>query len=132
MEQNFESGTNILADCERTQSRRKYVPCLHQIFHYIFKKEQSADKTNEKLLELLKPTRYKPVTVDQMAKDTNFTRNEVKTLYRAFKQECPTAILDEETFKDVYQKIFPLGESSKYAKLVFNTIDRWSNITFIQ
>ena len=44
--------------------------------------------------------------------------------YRAFKQECPTAILDEETFKEVYQKIFPLGESSKYAKLVFNTIDR--------
>ena len=59
MEQNFESGTNILAECERTQSRRKYVPCLHQIFHYIFKKEQSTDKTNEKLLELLKPTRYK-------------------------------------------------------------------------
>lgn len=59
-----------------------------------------------------------------MVKDTNFSREEVKSLYRAFKQECPTAILDEETFKEVYQKIFPLGESSKYAKLVFNTIDR--------
>ena len=72
----------------------------------------------------LRPTRYKPVTVDQMARDTHFTRDEVKSLYRAFKQECPTAILDEETFKEVYQKIFPLGESSKYAKLVFSTIDR--------
>ena len=72
----------------------------------------------------LRPTRYKPVTVDQMARDTHFTKDEVKSLYRAFKQECPTAILDEETFKEVYQKIFPLGESSKYAKLVFSTIDR--------
>lgn len=59
-----------------------------------------------------------------MALDTKFSKEEVKSLYRAFKQECPTAILDEETFKEVYQKIFPLGESSKYAKLVFNTIDR--------
>ena len=57
-------------------------------------------------------------------RDTNCTKEEVKSLYRAFKQECPTAILDEDTFKEVYQKIFPLGDSSKYAKLVFNTIDR--------
>ena len=57
-------------------------------------------------------------------RDTNFTKEEVKSLYRAFKQECLTAILDEDTFKEVYQKIFPLGDSSKYAKLVFNTIDR--------
>ena len=126
MEQNFESGTNILADYdkEKTHQRRKYIPCVQRIFNMIFKKEQNLDKTNEKLLELLKPTRYKPVTVEQMVKDTNFTKEEVKSLYRAFKQECPTAILDEETFKEVYQKIFPLGESSKYAKLVFNTIDR--------
>ena len=46
-----------------------------------FKKEKSLDRTNEKLLELLKPTRYKPITVDQMAKDTNFTKEEVKSLY---------------------------------------------------
>jgi len=56
---------------------------------------------NEKLLELLKPTRYKPDTVEQMALETKFTKEEVKSLYRAFKQECPTGISDEETFKDV-------------------------------
>ena len=33
-------------------------------------------------------------------------------------------ISDEETFKEVYQKIFPLGDSSKYAGLVFRTIDQ--------
>ena len=51
------------------------------------------------LLELLKPTRYKPDPVDQLARETNFTKEEVKSLYRAFKQECPTGISDEETFK---------------------------------
>ena len=128
MEQNFESGTNILEDCDKEQRRSKQRsranPCLQRMWNMFFRKEKTLDRTNEKLLELLKPTRYKPITVDQMARDTNFTKEEVKSLYRAFKQECPTAILDEETFREVYQKIFPLGESSKYAKLVFNTIDR--------
>ena len=64
------------------------------------------------------------MTVDQMARDTHFTKDEVKSLYRAFKQECPTAILDEETFKEVYENIFPLGDASKYASLVFKCIDK--------
>ena len=80
--------------------------------------------------------RYKPDTVDTVARETQFSKEEVKCLYRAFKQECPTGemgigmyfmificastgISDEETFKEVYQKIFPLGDSSKYAGLVF-------------
>ncbi len=50
---------------------------------------------------------------------------EVRHLYRAFKQECPNGIVDEETFKEVYDKIFPLGDSSHYAHLVFLSIDRF-------
>ena len=85
--------------------------------------------------------RYKPDTVDTVARETQFSKEEVKCLYRAFKQECPTGemgtgmyfnifisastgISDEETFKEVYQKIFPLGDSSKYAGLVFRSIDQ--------
>ena len=49
---------------------------------------------------------------------------EVRSLYRAFKQECPNGIVDEETFKEVYEKIFPLGDATRYAHLVFNAIDR--------
>ena len=59
-----------------------------------------------------------------MARDTRFTKDEVRYLYRAFKQECPNGIVDEETFKDVYEKIFPLGDASHYAHLVFAAIDR--------
>ena len=49
---------------------------------------------------------------------------EVRRLYRAFKQDCPTGIVDEETFKEVYDKIFPLGDASHYAHLVFLSIDK--------
>ena len=48
----------------------------------------------------------------------------MKFLYRAFKQECPNGIIDEETFKEVYENIFPLGDASKYASLVFKCIDK--------
>ena len=56
--------------------------------------------------------------------ETKFSRSEVKFLYRAFKQECPNGIIDEDTFKDVYENIFPLGDASKYAHLVFKCIDK--------
>ena len=49
---------------------------------------------------------------------------EVRRLYRAFKQDCPTGIVDEDTFKEVYDKIFPLGDASQYAHLVFLSIDK--------
>ena len=81
-------------------------------------------ETKVKLLELMKPVRYKPLQVNQIAKETKFSVSEVRHLYRAFKQECPTGISSEETFKEIYQKIFPLGDSSKYAHLVFISIDR--------
>ena len=126
--------TEETVDNELAVARKKKVSCFERIFSIVFKKKPPIDlnKQNEKLLELLKPIRYKPDTVEQMALETKFTKEEVKSLYRAFKQECPTGISDEETFKDVYQKIFPLGESSKYAHLVFNSIDmeQTGGITF--
>jgi hypothetical protein len=40
-----------------------------------------------------------------MAEETKFTKAEVKFMYRAFKTECPNGIIDEETFKGLYDKI---------------------------
>lgn len=87
-------------------------------------KKQEQVKKKEVYLDILQPSRYKPSDLDQMARDTKFTKSEVRHLYRAFKQECPNGIVDEETFKEVYDKIFPLGDSSRYAHLVFAAIDR--------
>ena len=64
--------------------------------------------------------------------ETKFSKEEVKFLYRAFKTECPNGIIDEETFKEVYEKIFPMGDASKYAQIVFRAVDkeRTGGITF--
>ena len=87
-------------------------------------KKQEEKKKKNVTLDILQPSRYKPNDLEQMARDTRFTKEEVRYLYRAFKQECPNGIVDEETFKDVYEKIFPLGDASHYAHLVFAAIDR--------
>jgi len=115
---------------EQENHTREGMSCLQRIALLVARRRaavqaaQSTVLTNERLLELLKPTRYKPQTVDQMAKETKFSKGEVKDLYRAFKGDCPTGIIDEAKFKEVYQSLFPLGESAKYAHLVFKSIDR--------
>ena len=69
-------------------------------------------------------SRYKPSDLEEISEQTKFTKSEVKFLYRAFKTECPNGIIDEDTFKEVYEKIFPLGDASKYAMIVFRAIDK--------
>merc|ERR1711988_1329243 len=88
------------------------------------RKKEEMEKKKELTLDMLQPSRYKPNDLEQMAEETKFSKREVRALYRAFKQECPTGIVDEETFKEVYEKIFPLGDASRYAHLVFCAIDR--------
>ena len=111
-------------DKDEVNATQTKCSCFERLQSIIFKKKEVQLNTTEKVLELLQPVRYKPTSVDEMAKETKFTRSEVKFLYRAFKQECPNGIIDEDTFKEVYENIFPLGDASKYAHLVFHSIDR--------
>ena len=45
---------------------------------------------------------------------------------------CPDGIANEETFKEIFEQMYPLGDCSKYAHLVFISIDRESSgvVTF--
>ncbi|XP_076262304.1 Kv channel-interacting protein 4-like isoform X4 [Rhynchophorus ferrugineus] len=43
-------------------------------------------------------------------------------MYRGFKQECPTGMVDEESFKHIFSQFFPLGDATNYAHYVFNTM----------
>ena len=70
------------------------------------------------------PFRYKPMRVREMAENSKLSEQEVKFLYRSFKQECPNGIIDQETFTAIYGKIFPLGNPTKYAQFLFKSIDR--------
>jgi len=109
---------------EEDQTRSPCLQSLYRLHLRVFRPKKVELNTTEKVLELLQPVRYKPTSVAEMAEETKFTRSEVKFLYRAFKQECPNGIIDEDTFKDVYENIFPLGDASKYASLVFKCIDK--------
>nr|XP_027235853.1 Kv channel-interacting protein 1-like [Penaeus vannamei] len=72
----------------------------------------------------LAPLRYRPEGLDQLCEATRFTKEELQFMYRGFKQECPTGVISEETFKEIYGKFFPLGDSAMYAHYVFGTMDQ--------
>merc|ERR1719210_1840453 len=60
-------------------------------------KDPSEIKEKEpvRLQELEPPRRYRPNSLAQLSRETGFTREEIKRLYRGFKTECPTGILSE-------------------------------------
>ncbi|CAL8077669.1 unnamed protein product [Orchesella dallaii] len=68
------------------------------------------------------PSAYRPF-LDELCEKTKFSKSEIRFLYRGFKQECPAGIVQEDTFKDIYAKFFPYGNSSVYAHLVFRAFD---------
>ncbi|XP_029546012.1 Kv channel-interacting protein 2-like, partial [Salmo trutta] len=70
---------------------------------------------------------YRPEGLDQLLQQTKFTRRELQILYRGFKNECPSGVVDEETFKLIYSQFFPQGDSSTYAHFLFGAFDTHKN-----
>ncbi|KDR15947.1 Kv channel-interacting protein 1 [Zootermopsis nevadensis] len=95
---------------------------------------------DEALFEL-EPSRvpkHRPVALEDLCRQTKFTRQEIRVMYRGFKQvsrmglsvnctECPEGVVHEDSFKDIYAKFFPHGNSSLYAHYVFKAFDVNSN-----
>ncbi|XP_067125792.1 Kv channel-interacting protein 4-like [Centruroides vittatus] len=71
--------------------------------------------------------RHKPERLDALCKSTNFTKSEIRIMYQGFKQECPSGIVTEETFKGVFSQYFPQGDATQYAHYVFNTFKHISH-----
>ncbi|KAM4532613.1 calsenilin-like isoform 1-T1 [Fundulus diaphanus] len=80
----------------------------------------------------LSMVRHQPEGLDQLQAQTQFTRKELQSLYRGFKNECPSGLVDEETFKTIYSQFFPQGDATTYAHFLFNAfdIDRNGSIRF--
>ncbi|XP_007889627.1 Kv channel-interacting protein 1 isoform X2 [Callorhinchus milii] len=70
---------------------------------------------------------HRPEGLDQLEAQTNFTKQELQVLYRGFKNECPSGVVNEETFKKIYSQFFPHGDASMYAHYLFNTFDSANN-----
>ncbi|KAB0404062.1 hypothetical protein E2I00_000277 [Balaenoptera physalus] len=58
---------------------------------------------------------HRPEGLEQLQEQTKFTRKEL--------QECPSGIVNEENFKQIYSQFFPQGDSSTYATFLFNAFD---------
>uniref|UniRef100_A0A3P8V8V8 Potassium voltage-gated channel interacting protein 1 n=1 Tax=Cynoglossus semilaevis TaxID=244447 RepID=A0A3P8V8V8_CYNSE len=66
---------------------------------------------------------HRPEGLDQLEALTNFSKRELQVLYRGFKNECPSGVVNEETFKQIYSQFFPQGDASTYAHYLFNAFD---------
>jgi len=63
------------------------------------------------------------VDLEELLKSTKFSKQEIRMMYRGFKQECPGGAVNEDTFKDIYEKFFPYGNATCYAHHVFKAFD---------
>ncbi|GLV37682.1 uncharacterized protein CBL_13955 [Carabus blaptoides fortunei] len=78
--------------------------------------EEELDELNFHII------RYRPEELEKLTSTTKFTRKEIQLMYRGFKQECPSGMVDEESFKQIFAQFFPQGDATNYAHYVFNTI----------
>lgn len=86
----------------------------------------SDDNSVEEVVYELEPSRVPkpiPVALEDLCKQTKFSRQEIRIMYRGFKTECPEGVVHEDCFKDIYAKFFPHGNSSTYAHFVFKAFD---------
>lgn len=87
---------------------------------------QGTDDSSESDLEL-STVRHQPEGLEQLQAQTQFTRKELQSLYRGFKNECPSGLVDEATFKTIYSQFFPQGDATTYAHFLFNAFDMERN-----
>ncbi|XP_067103413.1 A-type potassium channel modulatory protein KCNIP1 isoform X2 [Osmerus mordax] len=80
---------------------------------------------------------HRPEGLDKLEAQTNFSKRELQVLYRGFKNECPSGVVNEDTFKQIYSQFFPHGDlqyhqcnppvsppdASTYAHYLFNAFD---------
>ncbi|XP_069755388.1 A-type potassium channel modulatory protein KCNIP1-like isoform X2 [Narcine bancroftii] len=66
---------------------------------------------------------HRPEGLGHLQAQTKFSRREIQVLYRGFKNECPSGVVNEDTFKQIYSQFFPNGDASTYAHYLFNAFD---------
>ncbi|KAK1332822.1 hypothetical protein QTO34_006353 [Cnephaeus nilssonii] len=107
----------------------------------------SMEDSSDSELEL-SMVRHQPEGLEQLQAQTKFTKMELQSLYRGFKnreesgwglgvaeaaegdlllQECPSGLVDEDTFKLIYAQFFPQGDATTYAHFLFNAFDADGN-----
>jgi len=106
-----------------------FMLCFNRIHKYLpflrcWPKDNTGNETEKATL------RYIPESIDNLQSLTKFSKQELKMLYRNFKNECPNGTINEETLKHIYGQFFPDGDSDTYAHLVYKSFDR-GNLGYI-
>ncbi|CDW53050.1 EF-hand 7 and EF-hand 8 domain containing protein [Trichuris trichiura] len=75
---------------------------------------------------------HRSAGIDYLTSVTDFSRNEVKAIYRGFREESPTGRMSVEEFMDMYGKLFPNSGAESFAKFVFGSfdLDKNGSLTF--
>ncbi|XP_055074754.2 A-type potassium channel modulatory protein KCNIP2 [Misgurnus anguillicaudatus] len=99
----------------------KLLPCCHTESTPSIKKDSIEDDFE------IATVCYRPDGLEKLLEQTKFSKAELQILYRGFKNECPTGVLNEESFKLIYSHFFPQGDSGMYAHFLFDAFDRHKN-----
>uniref|UniRef100_A0A673L791 Calsenilin-like n=1 Tax=Sinocyclocheilus rhinocerous TaxID=307959 RepID=A0A673L791_9TELE len=102
-------------------SRKSLMKCCLVKWIIASAAPQGSNSTDSDLE--LAMVRHQPEGLEQLQAQTKFTRKELQSLYRGFKNECPSGLVDEETFKSIYSQFFPQGDATTYAHFLFNAFD---------
>ncbi|CAL9700672.1 unnamed protein product [Knipowitschia caucasica] len=99
----------------------KLLPCFHSSSRASLTQRSVAEEGE------VSTVWHRPEGLDRLVQQTNFSKKELQILYRGFKNECPSGVVDEETFKNIYSQFFPQGDSSTYAHFLFDAFDTQNN-----
>lgn len=112
-------------DNDNVQRKRPKKPFLYRVWRFLQTTATEVIKGDKPLhLDLDLPQRYRPGTIRAVCEATGFTATEVKRLYWSFKSECPSGMVNEESFHAIYSKFFPVGANfSCYPNYIFSTLD---------
>lgn len=118
------SNFNSVDEKDSYQSLRRSSFSI-KIQRSLRKVRKSIQKITESIEEDDKHSLYIfPEQLSILTWRTGFSKDEIRRLYRAFKQLCPRGCAMTGDLKPAYTKLFPLGDPAKYAQIVFNSFDR--------
>ncbi len=60
--------------------------------------------------------------IDDLVKQTKFSREEIRSIYRDFKQKCPNGILTESGLVEIYSYYFLCGDCTLFSKHLFSAL----------
>ncbi|CAF1064757.1 unnamed protein product [Adineta ricciae] len=84
----------------------------------------SFKKTETKNTAAVSPISRPSCSITELVKKTNFSKEQIRHLYRTFKQDSPSGQVSKEHFVSIISTLFPTGECYRYSIFLFRNIDR--------